>query len=77
MEAAEGGGEEDPVSSPKTKEMVSVTERKAGPVVRVGSCKTRVVPGALAIVPSKKRGKGTEILRKLLFRKKKVLTIGV
>ncbi|KAI3708015.1 hypothetical protein L2E82_37009 [Cichorium intybus] len=72
MVVEEGGGVEDPVSSPKTKEMI-----KAGSVVRVGSCKTRVVPGALAIVPSKKRGKGTEILRKLLFRKKKVLTIGV
>ncbi|KAL4581186.1 hypothetical protein LXL04_017396 [Taraxacum kok-saghyz] len=78
MAVEEGGGDvADPImSSPKTKEMVSVQiERKAGPVVRVGSCKARVVPGALAIVPSKKRGKGSEILRKLLFRRKKVLTI--
>lgn len=75
MVVEEGGGDvADPV---KTKEMVSVTERKVGPVVRVGSCKTRVVPGALAIVTSKKRGKGSEMWRKLLFRKKKVLTIGV
>lgn len=82
MVAEDGGDIDDLLSSPKTKEMISVTETKtAPPVGRVGSCKSRVVPGALAIVPSKRRGKGTELLRKLLFRKKrgsntKVLTIG-
>nr|GFB68104.1 hypothetical protein [Tanacetum cinerariifolium]GFB70218.1 hypothetical protein [Tanacetum cinerariifolium] len=56
------------LSSPKTKEIITATETKVPlPVVRVGSCKSR----ALVIVPSKKRGKGTELLRRLLFRKKR------
>ncbi|PWA78895.1 hypothetical protein CTI12_AA177110 [Artemisia annua] len=77
MEAEDTGDMED-LSSPKTKEVITATETKVPlPVVRVGSCKSR----ALVIVPTKKRGKGTELLRKLLFRKKrgsskKVLTIG-
>lgn len=82
MVAEDGGDMEDPLSSPKTKEIISTMETKSPPsVVRVGSCKSRVVPGALAIVPSKKRGNGIELLRKLLFRKKggskkkKMLTI--
>ncbi|KVI01942.1 Protein of unknown function DUF869, plant [Cynara cardunculus var. scolymus] len=81
MVAEDGGDMEDPLSSPKTKEIISTTETKSPPsVVRVGSCKSRVVPGALAIVPSKKRGNGIDLLRKLLFRKKrgnkkKMLTI--
>ncbi|KAK9077185.1 hypothetical protein SSX86_005521 [Deinandra increscens subsp. villosa] len=80
--AEDGGDMDDLLSSPKTKEIIIATETKVPlPVVRVGSCKSRVGPGALAIVPSKKRGKGAELLRKLLFRKKrgsskKVLTIG-
>ncbi|GJZ69424.1 hypothetical protein Tco_0632974, partial [Tanacetum coccineum] len=74
---AEDTGDMEDLSSPKTKEIITATETKVPlPVVRVGSCKSR----ALVIVPSKKRGKGTELLRKLLFRKrgssKKVLTIG-
>lgn len=75
---AEDSGDTEDLSSPKTKEVITATETKVPlPVVRVGSCKSR----ALVIVPSKKRGKGTELLRKLLFRKKrgsskKVLTIG-
>nr|GEV25527.1 hypothetical protein [Tanacetum cinerariifolium] len=77
MVAEDGGGMED-LSSPKTKEIITATETKVPlPVVRVRSCKSR----ALVIVPSKKRGKHTKLLRKLLFRKKrasskKVLTIG-
>nr|GEZ20325.1 hypothetical protein [Tanacetum cinerariifolium] len=75
---AEDSGDMEDLSSHKTKEIITATETKVPlPVVRVGSCKSR----ALVIVPSKKRGKGTELLRKLLFRKKrgsskKVLTIG-
>ncbi|KAD4179318.1 hypothetical protein R6Q59_022845 [Mikania micrantha] len=81
--AEDGVDMDDLLSSPKTKEIIAATETKVAlPVVRVGSCKARVVPGALAIVASKKRGKGAaELLKKLLFRKKrgsskKVLTIG-
>ncbi|XP_076956391.1 filament-like plant protein 7 [Bidens hawaiensis] len=80
--AEDGADMDDLLNSPKTKEIITATETKVPlPVVRVGSCKSRVGPGALAIVPSKKRGKGTELLRRLLFRKKsgsnkKVLTIG-
>ncbi|KAI3755407.1 hypothetical protein L1987_55205 [Smallanthus sonchifolius] len=80
--AEDGGSMDDLLSSPKTKEIITATETKVPlPVVRVGSCKSRVGPGVLAIVPSKKRSKGTELLKKLLFRKKrgsskKVLTIG-
>ncbi|XP_076928554.1 filament-like plant protein 7 [Bidens hawaiensis] len=80
--AEDGADMDDLLNSPKTKETITATETKVPlPVVRVGSCKSRVGPGALVIVPSKKRGKGTELLRKLLFRKKsgsnkKVLTIG-
>ncbi|KAI3702421.1 hypothetical protein L6452_28159 [Arctium lappa] len=81
MVAEDGSYMEDQLSSPKTKEIISTTETKSPPsVVRVGSCKSHVVPGALAIVPIKKRGNGFELLRKLLFRKKrgskkKMLTI--
>ncbi|KAJ0773584.1 putative filament-like plant protein [Helianthus annuus] len=81
--AEDGVDMDDLLNSPKTKEIITATETKVPslPVVRVGSCKSRVGPGALAIVPAKKRGKGAELLRKLLFRKKKgsnkkVLTIG-
>ncbi|XP_076929353.1 filament-like plant protein 7 [Bidens hawaiensis] len=80
--AEDGADMDDLLNSPKTKEIITATETKVPlPVVRVGSCKSHVGPGALVIVPSKKRGKGTELLRKLLFRKKsgsnkKVLTIG-
>lgn len=82
MVAEDGGGTEDLLNSPKTKEIITTTETKVPPLaVRVGSCRSRVAPGALAITPGKKRGKGAELLRKLLFRKKrgsnkKVLTIG-
>ncbi|KAI7740684.1 hypothetical protein M8C21_024859 [Ambrosia artemisiifolia] len=80
--AEDGVDMDDLLNSPKTKEIITSTETKVPlPVVRAGSCRSRVGPGALAIVTSKKRGKGTELLRKLLFRKKKgsnkkVLTIG-
>ncbi|KAK1430313.1 hypothetical protein QVD17_12962 [Tagetes erecta] len=80
--AEDGGNMDDLLSSPKTKEIITATETKVPlPIIRVGSCNSRVGPGALAIVSSKKRSKGTELLRKLLFRKKrgsskKVLTIG-
>nr|XP_043628734.1 filament-like plant protein 4 [Erigeron canadensis] len=73
MVAEDIGDMEDQLGSPKTKEIITATETKVPlpVVVRVGSCKSRVAPGALAIVPSKKRGKGTELLKKLLFRKKR------
>ncbi|XP_071736790.1 filament-like plant protein 7 [Rutidosis leptorrhynchoides] len=83
MVAEDGADVDDMLNSPKTKEIITATETKVLPlVVRVGSCRSRVAPGALTVLPSKKRGKGAELLRKLLFRKKrgssknKVLTIG-
>ncbi|XP_042758778.1 filament-like plant protein 1 isoform X1 [Lactuca sativa] len=76
MAAEDGFQREDVLRSPMIKDFISATETKDAYVPYCNTYSSSfgvksVVPQALLVVPWKKQFKGTELLRKLLFRKKR------
>ncbi|KAI3716029.1 hypothetical protein L6452_23071 [Arctium lappa] len=76
MAADDGIDTEDLLNSSMIKEIITTKETKEPTVPRHNTCNTsygvkNIIPWALRVVPSKQRGKGTELLRKLLYRRKR------
>ncbi|XP_024980662.1 filament-like plant protein 7 isoform X2 [Cynara cardunculus var. scolymus] len=76
MAADDGIDTEDLLNSSMIKEIITTKETKEPTIPRHNTCNTsygvkNVIPRALSVVPSKQRRKGIELLRKLLYRRKR------